>query len=59
MFGLCECNGRNIPGHLKRARTCLASRAEAKNRYCNENNDLPQNPCISEVYQQCGKSYVP
>ena len=26
----CECNGHNIPGHSKRARTCLACRAEAK-----------------------------
>ena len=29
----CECNGRNVPGHSKRARTCLACRAEARNWY--------------------------
>ena len=29
----CEGNGRNIPGHSKRARTCLACRVEKRNRY--------------------------
>ena len=29
----CEGNGRNVPGHSKRARTCLACRAEKRNRY--------------------------
>ena len=29
----CEGNGRNVPGHSKRARTCLACRAEKQNRY--------------------------
>ena len=29
----CECNGRNIPGHSKHARMCLACRVEARNRY--------------------------
>ena len=29
----CECNGCNVPGHSKRARMCLACRAEGRNRY--------------------------
>ena len=29
----CEGNGRNVPGHSKRARTCLACRVEKRNRY--------------------------
>ena len=29
----CEGNGRNVPGHSKHARTCLACRAEKRNRY--------------------------
>ena len=39
--------------------TCLACRLEVKNKYCNENNDLPKNPWMSEAYQQGGMSYVP
>ena len=31
--GNCEGNGRNVPGHSKRARTYLACRAEKRNRY--------------------------
>ena len=26
----CECNGHNVPGHSKRARTCLGCRMEAR-----------------------------
>ena len=29
----CECNGCNVPGNSKRARTCLACRVKARNRY--------------------------
>ena len=29
----CEGNRRNVPGHSKRSRTCLACRAEERNRY--------------------------
>ena len=33
LFGHCEGNGSNVPGHSKRAQMCLARRAEKRNRY--------------------------